>query len=168
MMMAVMLKCIYQLWVFVCIKCPYRSNGDGSNVKVYISVVGFLYVLNVLTLLMWWQKKNSIKIFLHGVICVKNLKKNHFRIYVGTQLNHIIIVIVALILYLFFFSNFQGTLRKAVSPFLSGKIWYILWKHNNVWKLLQILARLCYIYFRCNHHTPCNTWYYLITYWRLV
>ena len=34
-------KCIYQLWVFVCLKCPYPSNGDGSNVKVYISVVGF-------------------------------------------------------------------------------------------------------------------------------
>ena len=35
---------MYHCGFFVCIKCSYPSNGDGSNVKVYISVVGFLYV----------------------------------------------------------------------------------------------------------------------------
>ena len=25
------LKCIYQLWVFVCIKCPYPNNSNGKK-----------------------------------------------------------------------------------------------------------------------------------------
>ena len=55
----------------------FSSSKNHKKIKMYISVVGFLYLQNVFTLLIVMAKKktkknkqnNSITIFLHGVIC---------------------------------------------------------------------------------------------------
>ena len=73
-------------------KLQFKSDTSSNSITIErmvkvgglgFSLVGFLYIYNVLILLMVMaklKKLKSITSFLYGVICVKVLK-NHFRIH---------------------------------------------------------------------------------------